>query len=240
MQGAPTSARPTTWMDANSPNVVHGVGGCCAERRGRRSLPGVCEFAEGGIKPFPCAAGAVEDAGPYSCAATNARHPFLPPAGEGGIRRSPARRMTEEGERDRLLTVKIVDLLPRLRSFPRRGPATFSLSCRPCGRHPPPLGEGMGECAFDELNGPSHPKRFHVGRADPGAPRSSTEDKQPRPANSQHFLVGGGVPTPRQQHQRQAPSPANLQPFIVGGGVPTPRQRHHSRSATSGEFAAFL
>ena len=106
MQGAPTSARPTTWMDANSPKVVHGVGGCCAERRGRRSLPGVCEFAEGGIKPFPCAAGAVEDAGPYSCAATNARHPFLPPAGEGGIRRSPARRMTEEGERDRLLTVQ--------------------------------------------------------------------------------------------------------------------------------------
>ena len=78
----------------------------CAERRGRRSLPGVCEFAEGGINPFPCAAGAVEDAGPYSCAATNARHPFLPPAGEGGIRRSPARRMTEEGEPHRLQTVK--------------------------------------------------------------------------------------------------------------------------------------
>ena len=35
-----------------------------------------------------------------------ARSPFLPPAGEGGIRRSPARRMTEEGERDRLLTVE--------------------------------------------------------------------------------------------------------------------------------------
>ena len=32
--------------------------------------------------------------------------PFLPPAGEGGIRRSPARRMTEEGEPDRLRTVK--------------------------------------------------------------------------------------------------------------------------------------
>ena len=32
--------------------------------------------------------------------------PFLPPAGEGGIRRSPARRMTEEGERDRQQTVK--------------------------------------------------------------------------------------------------------------------------------------
>ncbi|MBR3861662.1 MAG: hypothetical protein IKM84_07255, partial [Oscillospiraceae bacterium] len=40
-------------------------------------------------------------------------------------------------------TVKIVGLLPRLRSFPRRGPATFSLSCRPCGRHPPPLGIGV-------------------------------------------------------------------------------------------------
>ena len=32
--------------------------------------------------------------------------PFLPPAGEGGIRRSPARRMTEEGEPHRLQTVK--------------------------------------------------------------------------------------------------------------------------------------
>ena len=40
---------------------------CCAERRGRRSLPGVCGFAEGGSKPYPCAARARlwADAGPY-------------------------------------------------------------------------------------------------------------------------------------------------------------------------------
>ena len=81
------------------------LGRCCAERRGRRSLPGVCGFAIGGSKPFPSAAGAVGDAGPY-------RHrcllflPFLPPAGEGGIRRSPARRMTEEGEPNRQQTVQ--------------------------------------------------------------------------------------------------------------------------------------
>ena len=36
---------------------------------------------------------------------------FLPPAGEGGIRRSPARRMTEEGEPCRLLTAKSTTFL---------------------------------------------------------------------------------------------------------------------------------
>ena len=66
--------------------------------------------------------------------------PFLPPAGEGGSRRSPARRMTEEGEPHRLRAVKSLHTPLRLRSFPHCGPVTFSLSGRPCGRHPPPLG----------------------------------------------------------------------------------------------------
>ena len=33
------------------------LGYFCAERRGRRSLPGICEFAGGGMKPLPGAAG---------------------------------------------------------------------------------------------------------------------------------------------------------------------------------------
>ena len=81
------------------------------------------------------------DAAPYR---TVRARPFLPPAGEGGSRRSPARRMTEEGEPDRLQTVKLFAYSLRLRSFLHCGPVTFSLSGRPCGRHPPPLGEGMG------------------------------------------------------------------------------------------------
>ena len=57
------------------------------------------------------------------------RH-FLPPAGEGGIRRSPARRMTEEGERDRLQTVKFVAYPPGCGHFhiavpPRSPPAAL-------------------------------------------------------------------------------------------------------------------
>ena len=38
---------------------------CCAERRGRRSLPGGCGFAGGGRKPSAGAAGDVGDAIPY-------------------------------------------------------------------------------------------------------------------------------------------------------------------------------
>ena len=53
--------------DANSPDMVTWLWCCCAERRGRRSLPGVCGFAIGGSKPFPSAAEAVGDAGPYRC-----------------------------------------------------------------------------------------------------------------------------------------------------------------------------
>ena len=88
---------------------------------------------------------------------------FLPPAGEGGIRRSPARRMTEEGEPDRLQTVQSFAYFPPLRSFPHRGSVTFSLSGRPCGRHPPPLGEGRGEGALDERHVRQIRSRLIVG-----------------------------------------------------------------------------
>ncbi len=108
----------------------------------------------------------------------NPQPPFLPPAGEGGIRRSPARRMTEEGEPDRQRAVKSFAYSPRLRSFPRRGPATFSLSCRPCGRHPPPLGEGMGESAVDDINGPARPQRSLVGGGVPDAPAVTPRFRQ--------------------------------------------------------------
>ena len=120
-------------------------GHCCAERRGRRSLPGVCEFAEGGIKPFPCAAGAVEDASPYSCAATNARHPF--PFPSGGRWHPPIPREADDGRgrTSPLADGKTVAFPRGWRSFPHYAPAVLSLSGRPCGRHPPPLGEGPGE-----------------------------------------------------------------------------------------------
>ncbi|MBQ2619054.1 MAG: hypothetical protein IJG08_06180, partial [Oscillospiraceae bacterium] len=51
--------------------------------------------------------------------------------------------MTEEGEPDRQQTAKPFAHPPHLRSFPHHAPATFSLSGRPCGRHPPPLGIGV-------------------------------------------------------------------------------------------------
>ena len=57
------------------------------------------------------------------------RH-FLPPAGEGGIRRSPAR-MTEEGERDRQQTVKPFSYLHGCGHFhiavPPRSPSPAAL-----------------------------------------------------------------------------------------------------------------
>ena len=53
---------------------------------------------------------------------------FLSPAGEGGIRRSPARRMTEEGEPHRLQTVK-----PLL--FPAAG-GHFHITLPPCSPSP--------------------------------------------------------------------------------------------------------
>ena len=75
----------------------------------------------------------------------NSQPPF--PSPSGGRWHPPIPREADDGRgRTRpLADGKIVDLLPRLRSFLRRGPATFSLSRRPCGRHPPPLGEGTGE-----------------------------------------------------------------------------------------------
>ena len=153
----------------------------CRGRRPRRPRSNAAFPANNGrirrtfLKISPLLPGR-RDAGPYKAAARSP--PILPPAGEGGIRRSPARRMTEEGERDRLQTVKIVDLLPRLRSFPRRGPATFSLSCRPCGRHPPPRGEGRGEGAVDDINGPARPQRSLVGGGVPDAPAVTPRFRQ--------------------------------------------------------------
>ena len=64
---------------------------------------------------------------------------FLPPAGEGGIRRSPARRMTEEGEPHRLQTVK-----PLL--FPAAG-GHFHIEVPPCSPSPVALeGDTLPRC----------------------------------------------------------------------------------------------
>ena len=56
---------------ANSPKGVPCRWHCCAERRGRRSVPGLCEFAGNERKLLPGAAGDVEDAIPYSGALAN-------------------------------------------------------------------------------------------------------------------------------------------------------------------------
>ena len=122
------------------------------------------------------------DAGPYKAAACFP--PFPSPSGRRWHPPIPREADDGRGRTRPFADSEIVRIFPQLRSFPHCGPATFSLSGRPCGRHPPPLGEGMGEGAFDELNGPSHPKRFHVGRADLGAPRSSTRDESPPPGES--------------------------------------------------------
>ena len=135
--------------------------------------------------------------------------PFLPPAGEGGIRQS---RMTEEGERDRQQTVKSFAHSPRLRSFSHCGPVTFSLSGRPYGRHPPPLGEGRGEGAFDDR---------HVRRI-------------------RSILCRGRRPRrPPQQHLTEATRQANSQIGTCRARRPRrAAQQPRGQAATSGESAA--
>ena len=48
---------PYSGAYADSPERVSCRGCCCPERRGRRSLPRVCEFAVGSMDPLPDAAG---------------------------------------------------------------------------------------------------------------------------------------------------------------------------------------
>ena len=141
----------------------------------------------------------------------NSQSPFLPPAGEGGIRRSPARRMTEEGESHRQQTVKSL-LFPLLRSFLHCGPAAFSLSCRPLGGTLPRWGrERMRASWMTAMSGEfaAFPCRA----------------RRPRRAG--------------QQHQRQGPHPRNSQLLIVGNVVLDVPQQHRGYVATSGEFATF-
>ena len=48
---------PYDRVGSDSPDLVRCRGCCCAERRGRRSLPGLCGFAGGGTLPLAAAAG---------------------------------------------------------------------------------------------------------------------------------------------------------------------------------------
>ncbi len=48
---------PYNRVGSDSPDLVRCRGCCCAERRGRRSLPGLCGFAGGGTLPLAAAAG---------------------------------------------------------------------------------------------------------------------------------------------------------------------------------------
>ena len=116
--------------------------------------------------------------------------PFLPPAGEGGIRRSPARRMTEEGEPHRLQAAKSPAFLTAACHFHGVVP-----SCSPspaAARHPPPLVEGK--------DGRPWIRRalFHAAaaarKAKPGIPKPYTcPNKTNPPAQSALRSMGRGI-----------------------------------------------
>ena len=150
-------------------------GHCCAARRGRRALqrgrmhptgrmrirPTACfrsvllrgtpgtAFPTGRVRIrrmfviiSPLLRGC-RDAAPYKAAAC-----FPPfPSPSGGRWHPPIPREADDGRgrTSPLADGKTVAFPRGWRSFPHRGSVTFSLSGRPCGRHPPPLGEGPGE-----------------------------------------------------------------------------------------------
>ena len=121
LPGAPYNGRT-----ANSPNVSKKTHRSCWAVGTPAPTGKCCEFAGGGGLTLVLLPGAPYNGGtadsPNVCdnltaaAGASGRRPlhgccmlpvkFLPPAGEGGIRRSPARRMTEEGEPDRQQTAK--------------------------------------------------------------------------------------------------------------------------------------
>ena len=88
------------------------VSALCRGRRPRRPRSNTKDKQKRPANPQRFLVGRADPGAPRSSTpfSTNPRRMrsshFLPPAGEGGSRRSPARRMTEEGEPDRLLTVK--------------------------------------------------------------------------------------------------------------------------------------
>ncbi len=115
LRGTPGTAFPTGRMRIRRRwNQTFPV--CCGGRRGRRPLPlRGCECAS----PLPSPSG-------------GRWHPPIPrEADDGRGRTSP------------LADGKTVAFPRSWRSFPHRGSAAFSLSGRPCGRHPPPLGIGV-------------------------------------------------------------------------------------------------
>ena len=162
--------------------------------------------------------------------------PFLPPAGEGGIRQS---RMTEEGERDRQQTVKTFAHSPRLRSFSHCGPVTFSLSGRPCGRHPPPLGEGRGESALDNRHVRRIRSIYMQGTAFSTSPAAYGNDLVPPLANPHTSGRGRRPRRPPQQHITEATRQANSQIGTCRARRPRrAAQQPRGQAATSGESAA--
>ena len=130
LRGAPGSARPTTWADAPYGWMRIRLTGCfrfvlLRGTPGSARPTGRVRIRRTFVIISPLLRGR-RDAAPYKAAACFPH--FLPPAGEGGIRRSPARRMTEEGEPHRLQTVK-----PLL--FPAAG-GHFHIEVPPRSRSP--------------------------------------------------------------------------------------------------------
>ena len=151
------------------------VSALCRGRRPRRPRSNTKDKQKHPANPQRFLVGRADPGAPHSNIPVfnkppaNSQLPFPSPG--GGRWHPPIPREADDG-RGRISPLadgKIVRILPRLRSFPQRGPVTFSLSCRPCGRHPPPLGEGMGECAWMTVTSGGF-ATFFVGAGVPTAP----------------------------------------------------------------------
>ena len=145
LRGAPGSARPTTWADAPYGADADSPDGLLRFRAPARNAGDGVPYLACADLPYVESNFSHVLRGPSRTPAPtvarlrmHATH-FLPPAGEGGIRRSPARRMTEEGEPHRLQTVK-----PLL--FPAAG-GHFHIEVPPCSPSPVALeGDTLPRC----------------------------------------------------------------------------------------------
>ena len=186
------------------------VFGVAAERRGRRSLRGKAADSPNVYDNLAAAAGGVGTPPPTRPLRVR---PFLPPAGEGGIRRSPARRMTEEGERDRQQTGKSFAYAHGCDHFhiavPSRSPSPAAL-----------VGGTLPRWGREGVRGLwmiSKVRRIcnrPVGRADPGAPHATprfspnlrrirTRPFPPLPENG----PGSALAAPPENRNGQDPAP---------------------------------
>ena len=144
----------------------------------------------------------------------NPQAPF--PSPSGGRWHPPIPREADDGRgrTSPLADGKTVAFPRSWRSFPHRGSAAFSLSGRPCGRHPPPLGEGPGEGALVVSPGTVLIDNFFPREAQNLSSRTLPPDNIPTFPRTPAFFVGGfSLPIP--------PGVAIISPPAdAGGGAP--------------------